>query len=41
MGKVLFPKAPVRNEKAIGVPNRITMRKMLDAERKELTVNIP
>ena len=36
----VFPKATVRNEKVIRVPNRITMRKMFDAERKELTVNI-
>ena len=46
MGKV-FPKAPYRNEIAglsektmktkVGVPNRITIRKMFDAERKELT----
>jgi hypothetical protein len=40
MGKVL-PKAPVRNLIGIiGVSNRITIRKMFDAERKELTVNI-
>ena len=42
-GKV-FPKAPVWREKvspvAIGVSNIITLRKMYDAERKELTVNI-
>jgi hypothetical protein len=38
MGKVL-PKAQVRNERAIVVSNRITIRK-IDAERKELTVNI-
>ena len=39
MGKV-FPKAPVRNEKVIVVSNRITIRKMFDAGKKELTVNI-
>ena len=43
----MFPKAPVQIEKAIvlgktiktkvGVPNRITIKKMFDAERKELT----
>ena len=40
MGKVV-PKGPVRNEKIIGIKrrgsNRITIRKMFDAERKELT----
>ena len=41
MRKVFPKKAPVRNAKAIGVSNRITMRKISDAERKELTVNIP
>ena len=40
MGKVLFPKAPVRNAIGIGNPNRITIRKRFDAERKELTVNV-
>ena len=39
MGKV-FPKATVRNEKLIGAPNKITMRKMFDAESKKLTLNI-
>ena len=39
----VFPKAPVRIEKAMakteggGGSNRITIRKMFDAERKELT----
>ena len=37
MGKV-FPKAPVGN--ATDNPNRITIRKMFDAGRKEPTVKI-
>ena len=39
----MFPKAPDWNdsEKAIGVTNRITIRKMFHAKKKRLTVNIP
>ena len=36
MGKV-FPNGPVRTEIARRVSNRITIRKMFDAKRKELT----
>ena len=35
----MFPKAPVGIVKA-GGPNRITIRKMSDAERKQLTESI-
>ena len=42
----MFPKGPVPIEKANGASDRITIRKMFDAERKELTdefspANIP
>ena len=33
----MFPKGPVPIEKVSGASDRITIRKMFDAERKELT----
>ena len=36
----MFLKAPIRNEKAMRVSNRITIRKIFDVERKELTDKI-
>ena len=33
----MFPKVPVRKEKAMRESDRITIRKMFYAERKELT----